>query len=134
MPSLKEWDHPKLKIEFLGDSITEGVLVTAPRPGKETWAWQTDALHSYACQTAMALRASWRQVGFGGIGLSHSGTGHAVGALESFDQFYAGCPRDDWQPDLVVINQGTNDSAMERFPQKKRWATMSRMRNNTRIS
>ena len=113
LPPSKDWDHPKLKIEFLGDSITEGVLVTAKRPGKDTWPWQTDALHSYACQTALTLGAAWRQVGFGATGLSHGGSGKAVGALDSFNEFYAGCPRDDWQPDLVVINQGTNDSAMK---------------------
>jgi hypothetical protein len=68
-PSLPEWDHPKLTIEFLGDSITEGVLVQEVRPGKTTWPWQTDALDSHACQTAVLLGAAWRQVGFGAIGL-----------------------------------------------------------------
>jgi lysophospholipase L1-like esterase len=109
---LDEWDHPKLKIEFLGDSITEGVLVQAPRPGKDSWAWQTDALDSHACQTAMLLGAAWRQVGFGATGLAHGGSGGAPGALDSFNFFHAGCPRDDWQPELVVVDQGTNDGGM----------------------
>jgi len=30
-------------------------------------------------------------------------------AQDAFNWFYAGVPRDAWQPDLVVINQGTND-------------------------
>ena len=55
---LPQWDRPKRKIEFLGDSITEGVLVQAPREGKTTWAWQTDARQSYAAQTAMRLNAA----------------------------------------------------------------------------
>ena len=109
---LPQWDRPKLKIEFLGDSITEGVLVQSPREGKTTWAWQTDARQSYAAQTAMRLNAAWRQVGFGATGLAHGGSGGAPGALESFNFFYKDCPRDDWQPDLVVVNQGTNDSGM----------------------
>jgi lysophospholipase L1-like esterase len=112
LPPLPEWDHPKLKIEFLGDSITEGVLVQKVRPGKTSWAWQTDALDSHACKTAMLLGAAWRQVGFGATGLAHGGSGGAPGALDSFNLFYAGCPRDSWQPDLVVVNQGTNDGGM----------------------
>ncbi len=112
LPPLPQWDKPKLKMEFLGDSITEGVLVQAPREGKTTWAWQTDARQSYAAQTAMRLNAAWRQVGFGATGLAHGGSGGAPGALESFNWFYKGCPRDDWQPDVVVVNQGTNDGGM----------------------
>jgi len=109
---LTEWDHPKLKMEFLGDSITEGVLVSPPAPGKSTWPWSTNARDSYAGRTALLLEASWRQVGFGATGLVHGGSGGAPGALKSFNWFYAGCPRDDWQPDVVVINQGTNDHGM----------------------
>jgi lysophospholipase L1-like esterase len=114
LPPLDAWKNPKLKVEFLGDSITEGVLVQAggKGPDKATWSWQTDATHSYACLTAIALSADWRQVGFGATGLAHGGSGGAKGALDSFDYFYADCPRDDWQPDLVVINQGTNDGGM----------------------
>jgi len=111
-PALPAWDHPALKMEFLGDSITEGVLVQAPRPGRDSWAWRTDARQAYAGQTALALGAAWRQVGFGATGLAHGGSGGAPGALESFNFFYAGCPRDDWQPDVVVVNQGTNDGGM----------------------
>ncbi len=96
-------------MEFLGDSITEGILVTAPSPGKSTWPWQSNARDSYAARTAMLLGAEWRQVGFGATGLLKGGHGGAVGALNSLNSFYAGCPRDNWAPDVVVINQGTND-------------------------
>jgi len=114
LPPLEPWIKPQLKIEFLGDSITEGVLVQAGGrgPGKTSWPWQTDALHSYACQSALLLNADWRQVGFGATGLGHGGSGGAKPALESFNYFHQDCPRDDWQPDLVVINQGTNDGGM----------------------
>jgi hypothetical protein len=112
MAPLDEWDHPKLKIEFLGDSITEGVLVQPPRPGLDPWKTATDALDSHACQTAMSLGAMWRQVGFGATGLVHKGSGGAPGALTTLNFFHDGCPRDDWQPDLVVVNQGSNDRRM----------------------
>lgn len=112
LPALDEWTHPKLKIEFLGDSITEGVLVGSPLPNRGNWCWLTDALRSYSWLTGTALGASWRQVGFGATGLDHGGSGGAPGALESFNFFYKDCPRDAWTPDLVVINQGTNDGGM----------------------
>jgi lysophospholipase L1-like esterase len=102
---------PKLKIEFLGDSITEGVLVHGKEPGRDTWPWQTDAIRAYPMLTAMKLGAQWRQVGFGAIGLTRGGSGGVPPAPESFDWFYQGCPRDDWQPDVVVVNLGTNDGA-----------------------
>ncbi len=112
LPPLEAWTKPALKLEFLGDSITEGVLVQAGGRGvgKNSWPWQTDALHSYACRTAMLLSAAWRQVGFGATGINHGGSGGALSALKTFDYFYQGCPRDGWQPDVVVINQGTNDA------------------------
>lgn len=110
--ALPEWDRPALSMEFLGDSITEGVLVQTDRPGRAGWAWRTDARLSYAGQTALALGAAWRQVGFGATGLAHGGSGGAPGALYSFNLFYADCPRDAWQPDVVVVNQGTNDGGM----------------------
>ncbi len=109
---LRAWDKPALKMEFLGDSITEGVLVQAARPGKGTWPWFTDGRLNYAGRTAVALGAAWRQVGFGATGISHGGSGGAAGALTAFNFFHADCPRDAWQPDVVVINQGTNDGGM----------------------
>lgn len=109
LPAMAEWVHPKLKIEFLGDSITEGVLVQLYLPDKKNKCWVTDALGSYSCLTALDLGAQWRQVGFGGTGLAKGGGGGAPGALKTFNFFYQDCPRDDWQPDLVVINQGSNE-------------------------
>lgn len=114
---LSEWKKPALSIEFLGDSITEGVVVQEGRAGVApgipfTWPWLCDARASYAGQTALLLGAAWRQVGFGATGLMLAGSGGVPGALDSFNHFYAGCPRDDWQPDVVVINQGTNESSM----------------------
>lgn len=115
--ALSRWKKPTLTMEFLGDSITEGVLVDEGRAGvvdgiPRTWPWLSDARLSYAAQTAMALGAEWRQVGFGATGLMHGGSGGALGALDTFNWFYADCPRDNWQPDVVVVNHGTNDGSM----------------------
>ncbi len=114
---LPQWRKPTLSIEFLGDSITEGVVVNEGRAGVVegipfTWPWLADARSSYAGQTALMLGAEWRQVGFGATGLIRAGSGGVPGALDSFNFFYADCLRDTWQPDVVVVNQGTNEGDM----------------------
>jgi lysophospholipase L1-like esterase len=50
-------------------------------------------------------------VGFGYQGLLKTGDGGVPAANDSFPWIYEDVPRDDWQPDMVVINQGTNDSS-----------------------
>jgi lysophospholipase L1-like esterase len=120
--------EPKLKLEFLGDSITEGVLVHPQETGKP-WPWLTDGPRAYSAVTAMKLGAQWRQVGFGAMGVTRGGSGGTPSAPDAFDWFYAGCPRDDWQPDLVVVNQGTNDGgvAAEKFrPEYARYLALIR--------
>lgn len=111
---LDAWLNPKLKMEFLGDSITEGVIVQEGHAGVDpgmpfTWPWLSDARMSYVGRTAALLGAEYRQVGFGATGLLRTGSGDAPGAIKAFNAFYAGCPRDAWQPDIVVVNQGTNE-------------------------
>ncbi|HTE21320.1 MAG TPA: GDSL-type esterase/lipase family protein [Armatimonadota bacterium] len=105
---------PKLKLEFLGDSITEGVLVHPVRPGMETWPWRGDGRLAYSAQTAMRLGAQWRQVGFGRLGVTIEGNGGVPVAPDSFNWFFAGSPRDNWQPHAVIVNQGTNDGRTAR--------------------
>jgi lysophospholipase L1-like esterase len=97
------------KIELLGDSITEGVNLWPSRTGMDTPCWRGDGRLAYASQTAQALGAEWRQVGFGRQGLLIGGNGGVPTANDAFNFIYAGVPRDEWQPDLVTINQGTND-------------------------
>jgi hypothetical protein len=100
----------RLKIEFLGDSITEGVALHSQGPqGQTTPNWRTDGPRAYAALTALAMNAEWRQVGFGRQGLTIGGNGGVPKAQDAFNWFFSGVSRDDWQPDFVVINQGTND-------------------------
>lgn len=78
---------------------------------RRTACWRTDGRRAYPSQTAELLGAEWRQVGFGRQGLLIGGNGGVPPANDAFDWIYQGAPRDDWQPDLVVINQGTNDGS-----------------------
>jgi lysophospholipase L1-like esterase len=100
----------RLKMEFLGDSITEGVALQATGPqGQTSQNWRTNGPRGYAAVTAMKMQAEWRQVGFGRQGLTIVGNGGVPKAQDAFNWFYSGVARDSWQPDIVVINQGTND-------------------------
>ncbi len=100
----------RMKIEFLGDSITEGIFMHAKGPAGQTGEnWRTDGPHAYPSLTAMKLGAEWRQVGFGSQGVSKGGNGGVPNARDAFNWVYAGVARDAWQADVVIINQGTND-------------------------
>jgi len=98
------------KIEFLGDDITEGVNVWTSHNGQTQKRWRDDARIAYPTQTAQMLGAEWRQVGFGNLGILQSGNGGVPKANDSFNWIYKNVPRDSWQADMVVINEGTNDS------------------------
>lgn len=99
------------KLEIFGDSITEGVVVQGNSyMGHSGQCWKNDAVYSYPTLAGMMLDADYRQVGFGYHGLLKSANGGVPAANDSFPWIYEGVPRDDWQPDMVVINQGTNDS------------------------
>jgi lysophospholipase L1-like esterase len=97
------------QLEFLGDSITEGCSMWSSYQGHNSICWCADALHSYVATTAWSLGAEWRQVGFAAQGLASKGNGGVPFANDTFNWIYQGVPRDSWQPDMVVVNQGTND-------------------------
>jgi hypothetical protein len=95
----------RLKIEFVGDSLTEGVRVVPDGSDPQ----HTNGRLAYPCLTAMAMGAEWRQVGFGHQGVLQAGHGNVPKAADSFNWVYATVPRDSWVADMVVLNQGTND-------------------------
>jgi lysophospholipase L1-like esterase len=107
-------ERPAKLVEFLGDSITEGILVLNTG-ARETWAregWPqfSDGRRSWAYQSALLAGAEPRTVGFGRLGLSINANGGVPPALHSFPFVYSGAPIDKSRlPDAVVINMGTND-------------------------
>jgi hypothetical protein len=97
----------RLKMEFIGDSITEGVRVYM---NNATDPWHTNGRLAYPCLIAQTLGAEWHQIGFGHQGLLQAGHGNVPVAADSFAWVYATVPRDPaWVADVVVLNQGTND-------------------------
>ncbi len=103
------------RIEFLGDSLTCGYGTLAPStvPGFNTF--EEDSTQAYAYFTAEALKAEARTVCLSGKGMvcNCNGNRDDYRACEFFkyDDF-EGAKHDftAWQPDVLVINIGTNDA------------------------
>jgi lysophospholipase L1-like esterase len=101
------------RIEFLGDSITQGVRAAGPEIGVAG----SDATKDYAWLTGRALRANFRQVGFGAQGILQPGGGQVPPAAQALPATFDGSPADPtYAPQAVVVNQGTNDALNARDP------------------
>ncbi len=108
-------------IEFVGDSITEGVLIDAdfnpegfPLKSEEGPAWrsyQDDSTATYAWLTAEALKLRPIIMGYGAVGVTKSGSGSVPAAPESYLSNYEGSPIAHKSADYIVINHGANDQA-----------------------
>jgi lysophospholipase L1-like esterase len=102
-------EPPRRSIEFLGDSITEGILAVRKGDPKE-WPTLSDGRRGYAFQTAELLGASPRVVGFGRLGITVPGNGGVPRAIESFPYVYGKVRFGGDRPTAVVVNLGTNDA------------------------
>lgn len=102
-----------LKMEFYGDSITQGVAVLSPVYSPEG----SDATKDYAFFTALDFGAIHNQIGFGRQGIIREGNGNVPPAAESFGWNYQGSRADPaFVPEVVVVNQGTND---QQYPSER---------------
>ena len=98
------------RLEFYGDSITQGVRSLSSHPESEG----ADGTTSYAYLTARAFGATSYQVGFGSQGISKPGNGEVPAGVETFGWNFAGSPAERVEaPDVVVINLGVNDPTLE---------------------
>ncbi len=107
----------KLRLQFLGDSITVG----ANNEDGETDQWDDRRTHnhalSYGYLTSQALGADHRATAVSGMGIGEGFVPMRV--AETWDKIY---PRDRperanlvaWVPDVVGVNFGENDSAFPR--------------------
>ncbi|TWD75180.1 pectinesterase [Kribbella amoyensis] len=97
---------PDRRLEFYGDSITQGVMALCPRLGIDC----ADGTKSYPHLVGNAFGASTNQVGFGKQGIIQPGHGNVGTASESFGYHLAGLPAEPFDPGAVVVNFGTNDA------------------------
>jgi lysophospholipase L1-like esterase len=95
---------------FYGDSITETVRTVNATAANDTD--RNDALQGWARFAAQAMGCEFGIVGFGASGLTVTGSGSVPPLGTSYSLLYAGAPRSFFSPspDLIALNEGTNDS------------------------
>lgn len=116
-----------LKIEFIGDSITCGYGVDDPDKEHHFKTSTEDLTKAYAYKTAQALDADYSMVSISGYGIISGYTDSGKKPEQTIPQYYdklgfsynkfadslevAGLEWnfDNYKPDIVVINLGTND-------------------------
>ncbi len=106
-------------IEFLGDSITEGISIDVePRcvhygSSRDMVFWD-DSTAGYAWLTAKALDMRPVIMGYGCLGTTQGGAGNIPNVCESYPYYSDGCPMESTNADYIVINHGTNDRRADR--------------------
>lgn len=103
-------------IEFVGDSITEGVLIDADYAPTPAYTWdqhnrvyQDDVTATYAWLTAENLNLRPIMMGYGAVGATRGGCGGVVSAPQAYPYVFNGVPYEGEEPDYVLINHGAND-------------------------
>ncbi len=103
-------------IEFIGDSITEGVLIDVDpdhpfKVDQLNRPYQDDNAATYASLTADALNLRPIFQAYGAVGLTRAGCGSVPRAGLIYPYCYDGVPYTGEKPDIVMINHGANDRA-----------------------
>ncbi len=105
-------------IEFVGDSITEGVLIDVDyygdgRPAspidQHNRTYQDDACATYAWLTAEALDLRPIVMGYGAVGTTRSGQGRVPAVPIAYPYNFENSPISRPEPDYILINHGAND-------------------------
>lgn len=100
-------------IEFVGDSITEGVMIdeSCRVYQEEYWnrPFQDDVCATYAWLTAERLNLRPYMMGYGAVGTTKSGCGAVPRAGEAYPFNFDRSPVSFPEPDYIVISHGTND-------------------------
>ncbi len=103
------------RIQFIGDSITTGYGVLAGAEQTVFTTAEQDALAGYAMQIADALDAEAHVFAISGYAVHRSPFGQPIPPLYRFVDGAGACELpwdfDRFQPDITVINLGTNDHA-----------------------
>ncbi|MBR2354729.1 MAG: hypothetical protein IKA76_09545 [Clostridia bacterium] len=109
-------------IEFVGDSITEGVLVDDDYCGDGEKVFYIDMLNriyqddvcaTYAWLTAERLNLRPVFMGYGAVGIGQVGMGRVPAVVDSYPYNFENSPVTRPCPDIVMINHGANDRKRE---------------------
>ena len=110
---------PERKMEFIGNSITCAYGIEGDGSEKKFSYSQQNVYYAYESLVARALNAQCQIVARSGIGIYRNNNGNVRGdknvlpALYPYTQFGMGGERWDfsrYQPDVVCVNLGTNDT------------------------
>ncbi|MBQ0001290.1 MAG: GDSL family lipase [Clostridiales bacterium] len=108
----------ELKIEFIGDSITSGEGCTGALCEQDWLPSWMNAVANYSYMTAQKLQAEYRCISQCGWGFYWSWDGHKECNIPRIYEEICGIYGNQkawdfssWQPDVVVINLGTNDGS-----------------------
>lgn len=100
-------------VEFVGDSITEGILIdpkkTPLEDGGLCRVYQDDATATYAWLTAEKLGLRPFIMGYGAVGITHGGSGAVPKVYDAYPFCFDGMPKPDVSADYIVVNHGAND-------------------------
>ncbi|MEK4452930.1 MULTISPECIES: SGNH/GDSL hydrolase family protein [Paenibacillus] len=122
------------KIEFIGDSITSGEGSIGAKAEEDWIPMWFSAINNYTSMTADALNAEYRVISQSGWGVLTSWDNNPHGNIpDGYEQvcgLLTGAKNEalgafqehsfeSWQPDVVVVNLGTNDGGAFQSPEWK---------------
>ncbi len=108
--------NDRLKIEFIGDSLTAGYGNLGPAEEKKFHTYQQDSTKAYAAVCAELLNAEAHYVCYSGKGVYSNCNGVKNYEIPIFFNHASRVTQEPWDfskwtPDVVVVNAGTNDFA-----------------------
>jgi lysophospholipase L1-like esterase len=112
---------PKLKAEFIGDSLTAGFGNLSEPDAGIYRASEQDVTYGYSYLTAKALNADGRYICVSGKGIFNNWDGSKENRIPDFytKRVLDSDEKHDfssWQPDIIFINAGTNDITAKTDP------------------
>ncbi|AWV34476.1 SGNH/GDSL hydrolase family protein [Paenibacillus odorifer] len=122
------------KIEFIGDSITSGEGSIGAKAEEDWIPMWFSAINNYTSMTANALNAEYRVISQSGWGVLTSWDNNPHGNIpDGYEQVcglltgaknealgaFQAHSFESWQPDVVVVNLGTNDGGAFHSPEWK---------------
>lgn len=110
-------DDLRPTIEFIGDSITEGIAIDMGYNNygnNGDMVYFDDSTAGYAWLTAKALNLRPIIMGYGSLGTTHGGAGGVPMVSQSYKYYSNNRPMESKQADFIVINHGTNDRGAEK--------------------
>lgn len=124
----------KMKIEFIGDSITSGEGAIGAKLEDDWISMWFSSINNYAVMTAKELDADFRLLSQSGWGVVCSWDNNPNYALPKYYEQVCGVINgernkklgawdandfESWQPDVIVVNLGTNDGGAFTSPEWK---------------